>query len=199
MRAKRQLVALALCLGLCATGLLAADLKVGDTVPPFECKDDTGKIWKSSDHIGKQIVVVYFYPAATTGGCTKQACSYRDNMDKLKEKGVEVIGVSGDTPEGQAIFKKLDKLNFTLLADEKGEVAKIFGVPTKEGGGKVTAKDEKGKVAEENGKPIEITRGVTEQRWTFVFGKDGKLLSKDTKVVAAEDAKKVLEIFEKAK
>src|SRR5712675_1728769 len=72
------------------------DLKVGDAAPSFSAKDDTGADWKSADHVGKKILVVYFYPASFTGGCTKQACAYRDDQKALNDAGAEVIGVSGD-------------------------------------------------------------------------------------------------------
>jgi peroxiredoxin Q/BCP len=80
-------------------------------------------------------------------------------------------------------------LNFTLLADEDGSVAKKFGVPFGKGG-TFKAKDA-------SGSPVELTRGVTIQRWTFVIDKDGKIVSKDTKASFAEDSKKTLEIAEK--
>ena len=97
-----------------------------------------------------------------------------------------MVGVSGDTAKTQALFKQEHGLNFTLLADDKGEVAKAFGVPTK-AGGKVKHKDE------------EIVRGVTAARWTFIIGKDGKIAYKNTKVNAAEDSKAVLEAVSKLK
>ena len=96
--------------------------------------DDAGKAFKSSDVVGKKIVVVYFYPANFTGGCTNQACAFRDDHAKLKEKGVEVIGVSGDSVKGHSAFKTYYKLPFKLLADEEGTVAKAFGVPAGKGG-----------------------------------------------------------------
>ena len=107
---------LALAATLLALGTLGA-ADVGDAAPTFESVDDAGKPWKSADHFGKKIVVVYFYPADFTGGCTAQACGFRDDMDKLKGKDVEVIGVSGDSAKTHEAFKKFHKLNFTLLAD----------------------------------------------------------------------------------
>ena len=118
-------------------------LKVGDKAPAFESVDDQGKAWKSADVIGKKTVVLYFYPADLTGGCTKQACGYRDELSKLTDSGVEVIGVSGDSPENHRLFKKVHKLNFTLLADEKGDVAKKFGIPVTEGKKTFEFKDRK--------------------------------------------------------
>ena len=74
-------------LALTISGVFAQDasklLKVGDKAPAFTSTDDQGKPWKSSDHVGKKIVVLYFYPADLTGGCTKQACGYRDDIEKL--------------------------------------------------------------------------------------------------------------------
>ena len=84
--------------------------------------------------VGKKIVVLYFYPADFTGGCTTQACGFRDDIEKLGSKGVMVIGVSGDSVETHKLFKAHHKLPFTLLADEKGEIAKKFGVPVGKGG-----------------------------------------------------------------
>lgn len=167
------------------------DLKVGDAAPSFEAPDDTGKAWKSADHVGKKIVVVYFYPASFTGGCTKQACGFRDDMKSFTDKDVEVVGVSGDTVKTQEEFKQHHKLNFTLLADEKGEVGRAFGVPTT-----VESKVAKVKV---DGADKEFTRGATIQRWTFVIGKDGKIAYKNTKVAAAEDSKAVMAVIEKLK
>ena len=127
------LAAAVLSVGVLAGGLRAADEKadpkVGDKAPTFQATDDQGKPWKSSDHVGKKVVVVYFYPADFTGGCTKQACGYRDDFSKLQDAGVEVVGISGDSVKNHAAFKKFHKLNFTLLADPKGEAAAKLGVP----------------------------------------------------------------------
>ena len=164
------------------------DLKVGDKAPDFEVSDDTGKTWKSSDHYGKKIVVVYFYPAAMTGGCTKQSCGFRDDAAKLAEKGVEVVGVSGDEVAGLQLFKKDSKLNFTLLADTDGAVAKKFGVPLSKGGEIKRTVD---------GEEFTLKRGVTAARWTFVIDKDGKIAQKNTKVNAGEDSKNILKSLDK--
>jgi peroxiredoxin len=97
--------------------------------PEFTLLDDQGEEWKSADHYGQKIVVIYFYPADFTGGCTKQACSYRDDFSTLKDAGVEVIGISGDSVKNHAAFKKFHSLNFPLLADPEGEAAEKLGVP----------------------------------------------------------------------
>jgi peroxiredoxin Q/BCP len=161
--------------------------KVGDPAPAFEAKDDQGKIWKSADHFGKKIVVVYFYPADFTGGCTKQACSFRDDAKPLTDKGVEVVGVSGDSVGTHAEFKKAHKLEFTLLSDESGALADKFGVPfTKKEG---TAKYE-GRI---------FVRGGTSSRHTVIVGTDGKVAASYDVKDAGGDSKKVLEIVGKTK
>lgn len=169
----------------------AVDLKVGDEAPAFEVDDDSGKTWKSSDHIGKKIVVVYFYPADMTGGCTKQACGFRDDLSKLADEGVEVVGVSGDSAKNHQLFKKAHDLNFTLLADTEGKVADAFGVPV--------TREEKSVKATIDGKEETLVRNVTAKRWTFVVGLDGKIASKNTSVVAADDSKAILETIAKLK
>jgi peroxiredoxin Q/BCP len=112
-------------------------------------------------------------------------------MKSFADKDVDVIGVSGDTVKTQEAFKKFHKLTFTLLADEKGEVGKAFGVPVSKGG---TAK------AKVDDNDEEFIRGVTLKRWTFVLGKDGKVAYKNTEVkTPAEDSKAVLEVIAKLK
>lgn len=165
-------------------------LNVGDKVPAFQSIDDTGKEWSSQDHVGKNIVVLYFYPADLTGGCTAQACAFRDHQPQLKEAGVEVIGVSGDSAKNHQIFKKVHNLNFTLLADEKGELAKLFGVPTKAGGSIDRVVDDE---------QVTLTRDVTTARWTFVIDKSGKIVYRDTEVKAADDAEKILSVVKELK
>ncbi|MBA3312648.1 MAG: peroxiredoxin [Planctomycetota bacterium] len=165
-------------------------VEVGDPAPKFAAMSDEGKEWKSTEHIGKKVVVVYFYPADMTGGCTKQACSFRDDMSELKELAVEVVGISGDSVENHQLFKKAHDLNFTLLADEKGEVAKLFGVPTKAGGTFNTEID---------GEKVALVTGVRAARWTFVIGPDGKVAYKNTQVNPTEDSKAVREVVEKLK
>ena len=180
--------ALVLVSGMAGAAEKNADLKVGDAAPEFQAMDDQGKTFKSSDVVGKKILVVYFYPADMTGGCTKQACGFRDDMKKLEDKGVVVVGVSGDSVRNHQLFKKAENLNFTLLADEQGKVAHAFGVPF--------AKGKKSIEREVDGKPETLTRGGTAQRWTFVVDRDGKIAMKNTKVKAAEDSKAILQKVE---
>jgi peroxiredoxin Q/BCP len=166
------------------------DLQVGDVAPMFQLRDDRDKTWSSSDHQGKMWMVIYFYPGDFTPGCTAQAKAFAASMEKLREKGVEVVGVSGDAVKTHELFKKAQKLNFTLLSDEEGTVAKLFGVPFGKGA-KVKAKDA-------DGNPIEFERAGTAARWTFVVGKDGKIAYKNKNVSPADDAKKITEFITKA-
>ena len=179
---------LALAAFLCSTNLNA--LEVGDKVPAFEALDEKGKAWSSKSFHGKKLLLVYFYPAAMTGGCTKQACAFRDDKAKWKEREVEVVGVSGDQPENLALFKEAENLNFTLLADPQGKVAKSFGVPAGKGG----SIDRFVK-----GEKFTLDRGVTTKRWTFLVSKEGKLLYKNDKVQAARDSSIVLDFLKKAR
>ncbi|MCA8984371.1 MAG: peroxiredoxin [Planctomycetaceae bacterium] len=177
--------------GLSGNPSFAADgVAVGDPAPQFSAKDDQGKTWKSEDHVGKKILVVYFYPADLTGGCTKQACAFRDDLPKFTEQGVEVIGVSGDTVENHQLFKKAHDLNFTLLADIEGTVAKAFGVPSREGGSIQRTVDNK---------EYTLTRALTTARWTFVIDKSGKVVHKNTSVNAAEDSQAVMQVLKSLK
>jgi thioredoxin-dependent peroxiredoxin len=183
-----SLIGLAALLVACVPMARADGVKVGDKAPTFQATDDQGKTWKSSDHVGKKIVVVYFFPADFTGGCTKQACAFRDNSKALADKGVEVVGVSGDSAKNHELFKKHHKLDFTLLADEDGAIAKKFGVPAGKGG-EVTVKELDN---------LKIKRGVTIQRWTVVIDKNGKVIHKEAVKTPAQDPKTVLEVIEKA-
>lgn len=189
MRCCIAAVALTLSLALTAVAEEHASPQLGDPAPSFEVRDDQGNTWRADDHFGKKIVVVYFYPADMTGGCTAQACAFRDDMAKLADKGVEVVGVSGDTVESHRLFKKAHDLNFTLLADVDGKVADAFGVPKTVGERSVTA--------EIDGQTYTLTRNVTTKRWTFVIDRDGKVAYKDDNVNAREDSRKVMEVVEK--
>lgn len=177
------------CILLCSLILNAQEVKlnIGDKAPLFRAKTDQAKDWKSKDYIKQKNLVVYFYPAAMTGGCTKQACAYRDDMAKFKGMNTEVVGVSGDDVENLKLFKEAHNLNFTLLSDPKGNIAKAFGVPMKDG--------EKTIEREIKGVKYVLKRGVTTGRWTFVFDTKGRLIYKSSEVNAAQDSKKVFEVL----
>lgn len=164
------------------------DLQVGDSAPDFSGTADDGAEFVSTDVAGKKILVVYFYPADMTGGCTKQACSYRDAMQEFSERNVQVIGISGDSAENHQKFKEAHDLNFTLLADPKGEIAKAFGVKTG-GGGSITTTI--------GDKEFTLDRGVTASRWTFVIDKGGTIAYKNTSVNPSADRDEVMTVVEK--
>jgi peroxiredoxin Q/BCP len=125
--------------------------KAGDTAPLFEGKDQDGKTWKLSDHVGKHVVLLYFYPKDDTPGCTKQACGLRDRMGDLKKDAVEVIGVSFDSAASHQKFREKHSLNFPLIADTDGRVADAYGVRREPG------------------------RNMA-RRVSFLIGKDGRIL-----------------------
>jgi peroxiredoxin Q/BCP len=166
-------------------------LEEGQVIPAFEAIDDQGLAWKSSDHVGKRVVVLYFYPGDFTGGCIKQAESFRDGLARLAERGIEVVGVSGDSVETHKLFKHSHRLAHTLLADPEGKLAEALGVPVGPGGKARTRTPEGQSILDAQGKSIIVKRDVTLPRWTFVIDKDGKLLSKRTKVNPATDAAEV--------
>lgn len=97
-------------------------------LPEFELKNQDGELVNSQSWLGNP-VVVYFYPKDDTPGCTAQACSFRDSFDEFKDLGVNVVGISADSPASHAKFAQKYQLPFTLLSDEKNEVRKQFGVP----------------------------------------------------------------------
>ena len=129
MKTLLSTIALLLSLGLTAG---AADggktPKMGEKAPLVEGKDQDGKTWKLADHVGKQVVLLYFYPKDDTPGCTKQACGLRDRMGDLKKEKVEVVGVSFDSSESHQAFIAKHNLNFPLLADTDGKIADAYGV-----------------------------------------------------------------------
>lgn len=171
------------------------EVKVGDFAPPFEAPDDQGQPWKSSDHAGKKYLVVYFFPGDFTPGCTRQAQNFRDAMNRLSDQGVEVVGVSGDSAETHQLFKKAQKLNFTLLSDEEGRLAAAFGVPVGKGA-VVKARDADGRpLKDADGEPVTVKRAVTAARWTFIIGTDGRVVYKNTQVDPIKDSKEVADVI----
>lgn len=103
-------------------------LKIGDKIPRFTAKDTNGNLFESQDYIGKQPLVIYFYPKDNTPGCTTQACSFRDNYQDFKDLGAEVIGISSDTVQSHIQFKSKFNLPFILLSDNDKKIRKLFGV-----------------------------------------------------------------------
>src|SRR5271169_7092153 len=111
-----------------ATSMFAAMPKAGDPAPLFTGQDQDGKEFKLADLVGKKIVLLYFYPKDFTGGCTKEACSFRDGFEDFATNNVEIVGVSFDSADSHLQFIPKYKLNFTLLADTDGKIADTYGV-----------------------------------------------------------------------
>ena len=105
-------------------------IKVGSHVPEFKLPDQNGKIFDIQSVFGKKNLVIYFYPKDETSGCTKEACSFRDNFDVFKIHNAEIIGISGDGVTSHKHFANKYHLTFTLLADEGNNIRKLFGVPS---------------------------------------------------------------------
>ncbi len=155
-----------------SSGHAAPELKVADLAPVFEVKTQSGEIFNLSSRKG-QWTVLYFYPKAETPGCTKQACTLRDNIEKIRVQGADVYGISIDSVEDQAAFHKNHKLNFTLLADADGKITNQYGV--------------------------KMPLMNMAKRWTFILGPDLKIrmIQKDVDPVA--DSIKTADIIAKLK
>ena len=102
-------------------------LKIGDKAPDFSGFDQDGKFRQLEDYKGKKLVV-FFYPKASTPGCTAEACDLRDNFERFKANNYELLGVSADSQKAQLKFSDKYKFPFPLLADEEKEVIQAFGV-----------------------------------------------------------------------
>ncbi|MFC7450913.1 thioredoxin-dependent thiol peroxidase [Rhodococcus daqingensis] len=101
-------------------------LAAGDTAPGFTLPDADGKEVSLADYRGRK-VIVYFYPAASTPGCTKQACDFRDNLAELIGAGLDVVGISPDKPAKLVKFRDNEELTFPLLSDPERETLRAWG------------------------------------------------------------------------
>jgi peroxiredoxin Q/BCP len=172
---------------LALSAIAFSQTSLGEKIPNFTASDQDGDKWVLKKHLkSADYLVVYFYPVAFTGGCTKQACSYRDQKGELAAVGAQVVGVSGDKSETLGLFALEHQLNFTLLADENGEIADLFGVPHGEGGS-ITR--------EIKGQSFDLERGTTIKRWTFILDQKGTLIYRDMEVNAEQDSNKVKEFL----
>ena len=105
---------------------MATKLSPGDPAPTFTLPDPDGKDVSLDDFRGRK-VILYFYPAASTPGCTTQACDFRDNLASLQSAGYAVLGVSPDKPAKQARFRDAENVNYPLLCDTSREVLEAYG------------------------------------------------------------------------
>jgi len=160
-------------------GIVMADsleLKVGDPAPDFSLPASTGETVSLKDFIGKQRVILYFYPKDDTPGCTKEACSFRDNLAQIQALDAVVFGVSADSLKSHEKFIKKFALNFPLLADEGHKVADAYG-----------AWGEKSLYGKKYFGMI---------RKTFVIGKDGKIEHAFHKVQAEGHGEAILNLLQ---
>jgi len=147
-------------------------VKTGDVVGDFELPDETGTPRKLSEFLAKGPVVLFFYPAAMTYGCTKESCHFRDLKAEFEKAGGQRIGISADTVEKQKKFSDKHSFDFPLLSDTDRTVAEMFGV--KRGGFSIT--------------PV--------KRSTFVIGTDSKLRAViHSEVSMNQHAEKALEVL----
>jgi thioredoxin-dependent peroxiredoxin len=131
-------------------------MNIGDEVPDFELPDQDGRPRKLSTLLADGPVVLFFYPAAMTTGCTKEACHFRDLAAEFQAAGVQRVGISRDEVAKQKEFSAKHSFDYPLLADVDGSVAGIFGV-------------KRGKIGERLGAPV--------KRWTFAIGTDRKVVA----------------------
>lgn len=139
-------------------------LQIGDPAPAFEMKDATGKTW-SLEGIRGQKVILYFYPADDTPGCTAESCDFRDSSTDLKKAGYTVLGVSPQGAESHQRFADKHSLNFPLLVDDHLDAARAFGAFKYLG--------------EHKDGPIRVKRS------TFVIDEDGRIAHAEYGVKAA--------------
>ena len=102
-------------------------LSIGDSLPRVVALDHENNEFDFEENLSDSVSVVFFYPKAHTPGCTLQACSMRDAFKTLHEKGIQVLGVSSDSPKSQKSFKEKYSLPYTLISDRNGSVADAFG------------------------------------------------------------------------
>ena len=104
-------------------------LQLGDQAPDFTLRTTTGDTFRLSEQRGQRAIVLYFYPKDDTPGCTAEACSFRDQYQDFQDLGAEVVGVSSDSEASHQRFTQKHRLPFPLLADDGGQVRKLYQVP----------------------------------------------------------------------
>ena len=145
-------------------------LKEGQKAPSFKLKDQTGEVVSLESYKGKN-VVLYFYPKDDTSGCTKESCNFRDELPKFSKLDAVILGVSPDSVESHKKFAEKYKLTFSLLSDEKKEVAGAYGAS----GG--------------------LIGSLIAKRYTYLIDEDGKIVHIFKKVDVKNHAEEVLQAF----
>ena len=139
--------------------------KPGASAPDFELEDQHGDTVRLSDYHGKGPVVIYFYPKDDTGGCTAEACAFRDDFERFQAAGAAILGISSDSVAGHKKFASKHSLPFTLLADPNGLVRKQYGVSNTLGfmpGRSTIVVDKEGVVRHVFTSPFEFTKHAEE-------------------------------------
>jgi peroxiredoxin Q/BCP len=150
-------------------------LKVGDKAPDFKLKSDKDEEVSLKDFLDNSDVVLYFYPKDNTPGCTKEACSFRDNIQPIQAKNAVVLGISPDSVKSHQNFIKKQNLNFILLSDPDNKVAEAYGTWGE--------------------KSMYGKKYMGILRTTFVIGKDGKIKNVFEKVKPEGHAEEVIRVL----
>lgn len=145
---------------------MAIKVKVGEQAPDFDGPTSDGSRLGLKDFIGKKNVVLYFYPKDDTPGCTREACSFRDNLQSVRNLGAEILGVSLDSVQSHDRFTKKYELPFPLISDKEKRIAKAYGV----------LKD----------------AGLSTNRVTFIIDKNGKVAKIFPKVDVSKHTEEVV-------
>jgi peroxiredoxin Q/BCP len=127
-----SVLAMVACFSWASSGQAAEPLQVGDKAPDFEMEGSDGKTYKLSDFIDKQAIVIAWFPKAFTGGCTKECISFRETAKRLNEFDVAYFTASCDPPEKNKEFAESLKVEYPILSDPDGEIAKQFGIYNEE-------------------------------------------------------------------
>jgi peroxiredoxin Q/BCP len=136
-------------------------ITIGSSVPTFELNDQFGNLFKLDSVLGKKNLVIYFYPKDDSPGCTKEACSFRDQFEVFEEADALIIGISSQSVESHLNFAEKHRLNYTLLSDQGNKIRKLFGVPSN-------------------------LFGLIPGRVTYVIGKEGKVIYMFNSQIQAE-------------
>lgn len=152
------------------------ELKIGDQAPEFKGIDQNGNPISSADFAGKKLVL-FFYPKASTPGCTAESCNFRDHYSEWKAKGYEIVGVSADSVKRQKAFAEKNEFPYPLIADEEKKVIQAFGAwgPKKLYGREYEGIFRYTFVMDENGVIVHIIKKVKTKEATQQLFEDLKL------------------------